>query len=217
MRFKLVPGLVAAGAISMICAVDAQAADVRGYEVRPGLPGIELMANAGERNDVKLVNKPDGSVSSPGGLTNAPMVGGHVVTVIDNGSTLTTGGDNPCRLLSPHRARCVSSNGWQRIDLFLQDGPDRVRMPSKNGYPTTDIYANGGGGNRYTLRGPSTFVQGAFTGDRVTYRPPGGGGVIVAGSPRVWLIDGASESVECHTDGSPRIFTDPLDTVSYCQ
>jgi hypothetical protein len=41
--------------------------------------------------------------------------------------------------------------------------------------------------------------------------------VIIGGSPRLWLFDGAKESVDCREAGDPRVFSDPLDEfASYC-
>lgn len=209
MRGRCLLGVAACAAGIALGATAAQAADVRGVEVRPGTPGLELTAAAGERNDVRVVQNLHPSTSSPGSL--------DTITVADRGATLTTGGDHPCRLLSAHKARCVSfAASWATVELSLGDGPDRVRMPSLSGYPATTIYSNGGDGNRFYVRGTNTWVWGAGTGDLVRFRPPGGGGVIAGGSPRLWLVDGAAESVECRTAGDPRIFADPLDTISYC-
>lgn len=214
MQGKRLLAVVAAGA-ALSGAVDARAADVRGVEVRPGVPGLEFTANAGEANDLTLVNKTSVSTASPG------AVGGHTIVVVDDGAPLTTGGTHPCVLLSVHKARCVAFDDtygafWATIEVQLYDGPDRVRMPSRIGYPFTTIYTNGGGGS-YTLRGPDTWVWGANTGDRVRFRPPGGGGVILGGSPRLWLVDGAQESLDCRTPGDPQIFADPLDDLGSCQ
>jgi hypothetical protein len=195
--------LAAVSALALMAgAVEAHAADVRGVEVRPGVPGLELSAAAGEANDVRLV----------------PGIRPRVMTVVDDGAPLSTGGDHPCQLLSAHKARCVSfGSAWTTLELSLQDGPDRVRMPARVSYPATTIYSNGGGGNSFYVRGPNTWVWGPSTGDLVRFRPPGGGGVIIGGSPRLWLVDGAMESVDCRSAGDPRIFADPLDQIApYC-
>lgn len=209
-RFGGALTLCVAGALA--AAGVAQGAIVSGDEVRPGVPALYFTAAAGEANDITIRAK-NAVSTGPNGVAFGP----HVITFADEGTTLTTGGEYPCQLLSPHKARCTSPNSeWPWMQLDLLDGPDRVRMRRSVGYPTTQIYSNGGG-NRFTLRGPRTFLSGAFDGDVVRFRPPGGGGVIIGGSPTLKLVDGASESVDCHSPGDPRIFSDPLDTISpYC-
>ncbi|MFL5781415.1 MAG: hypothetical protein ACJ760_08895 [Thermoleophilaceae bacterium] len=197
---------------ALFAATAAQGAIVEVGEIRPGVPALFFTANAGEPNDVAI--RPKGRISTS---TDDLGLSYHVITVVDEGSTLTTGGSYPCVLLSAHKARCTSfANGFSWIQFDLRDGPDRLSMPARVGYPTTLIYSDGGG-NRFTVRGPSTEVYGAFTGDVVRFKPPGGGGVITGGSPTLKLVDGAPEYVDCRPPGTPRVFSDPLDSFSsYC-
>ena len=209
-RFAVAMAVCVAGAL--FAATAAQGAIVDVGEIRPGVPALFFTANAGEPNDVAI--RPKTRVSTS---TDDLGISYKVITVVDEGSTLTTEGPYPCMLLSAHKARCTSfGNGFSWIQFDLRDGPDRLRMPARVRYPTTMIYSEGGG-NRFTLRGPSTDLYGALTGDVVRFKPPGGGGVVIGGSPTLKLVDGAAESVDCHSPGQPRIFSDPLDTVSpYC-
>jgi hypothetical protein len=199
--------------IAGIAASGAHAAYVRGFEVRPGLPAVAVTAEPGEANDLKLIARRS-DVGSP--LAEVPASAGKSVLIVeDSGAPLTTGGAMPCRLLSPHRARCEAKHFYE-LDVFLQDGPDRVRMPTPVVYPSTRIYAADAGvftPSRYTLRGYTEVSAG--TGERVRFLPPGGGAVIIGGSPKLWLADGASEYVECRSEGDPRIVSDPFDEFSW--
>lgn len=197
--------------VAGIAAPGAGAAYVRGFEVRPGVPAVAFTADPGEANDLKLIARRS-DVGSPAVPASA---GKSVLIVEDSGAPLTTGGEMPCRLLSPHRARCEAKHFYE-VDVFLQDGPDRVRMPTPVEYPSTKIYAADTGvftPNRYTLRGYTEVSAG--TGERVRFLPPGGGAVIVGGSPKLWLVDGAAEYVDCRSPGDPRVFSDPFDEFSY--
>ena len=194
-KFLLVAGALCAAAA--VGAVGARAADISGVELRPGVPGLQYTAGPGETNDLRVSG-----------------VNPRVIDVRDDGAVLTTAGTWPCRLLSAHKARCKSPvSSWARLTVYLKDGADRVRMRPSLSVADAEIYSDDGG-DRYLLRGSNTWLESAYTGDRVRFLPPGGGGVVVYGSPRLWLVDGATEYVDCRIAGTPRIFSDPLDQIS---
>lgn len=141
----------------------------------------------------------------------------------------------PCRIESPSHARCVIDDGyanvprtihpldseyWPAFDATHVDvGTGQDRVVSARGLIEHTVSIDGGdGGNRYTFLGNGGVN--ASDNDRVVFRGGKGGATIWGGGVTVEAVDGVKQSFSCwHRDPPPKLYFDPLDTVSngpYC-
>ncbi|HEU0131562.1 MAG TPA: hypothetical protein VFQ85_11300, partial [Mycobacteriales bacterium] len=201
MRGRRIVRIATAGALALaVCAPAADATSVNwgGYYAR-GV-SVQITSAATESNDLTIV-------ASEG--TGDP----RVIDVFDPVATLDDGGvgpaspgecdgsyyscEVPCRIVTPHHARCVIDDGFSNVDrtpyplgsgfspgfrlvsVDLRGGEDRVRVPRGTAKPVLDV-EGGDGGNTYTFAGADGHVE-ASSGDTVAYLPGSSGGVRIFG------------------------------------
>jgi hypothetical protein len=219
---------VAAIAAGLAAPAAAQGVTARyGIAPEPENAYVYVTAAQGERNDMRVV-------ASRGAQPT-------VITIIDRSATFEAGtpappGDCddhncsvPCRIVSPHKARCVIADGFttarpfnpalpdhsfSRVNIDLRGGgPDRLVVPARSVRLSFDVTSSGA--SRYRFAGPSDFAFIADTGDRATYLAGASGYIVVAGpNVTVRTIDGGSEGFGCIAGTNPKLRIDALDRVA---
>ena len=215
-----------------IAAPAAEAANVRWVTDRSGGLGLVVVqAAAGENNDL-LVRGADGPAGAP-----------TAIVIEDSGAPITTSGSAapgdcdtnsscnvPCRIETPNRARCVIDDGFttqrpvnpfakanhwfQRSEVYLEDGNDRVATPLDGVSQAMRVYSGLGDKSFDFVRG--SYIVWASSGDTIKFGPGASGGAEINGTGvSVEAVNGASNYAYCYGGFAPKLRFDLHDSVGY--
>lgn len=230
---RIVRIAMAAALALAACAPVAEAASVRWTTDRSPATGLVVVTAApGENNDLEIAAS-DGPPGSP-----------TVVTVTDRNATLTTIGTTPppgscdalqgcsipCRIESPHVARCVIDDGFTtrrainplerpsrdffRTQVFLADGDDRVTVPATSVWHRVVTHTDDGNNTYDFSRGAYTVWAGRN--DTVSLGIGASGGVeVLSTGVSVQAVNGSANYAYCYGGFRPTLRFDLHDSAGY--
>jgi hypothetical protein len=220
MRRRLVVLAAIGGTIGCGLAAPAAQAVTASIGIAPGERDgyVRVEAAPGEQNDMRIVALGEPST--------------RVVTIVDREATFTpaTGGV-PCRIVTPHKARCAIRDMfptedrfdpanpltpphglvWTQVDLE-GGGPDRLVIPPRSS--PASYMVDSGGNSRFRFTGPSNVALSMTEGDRANYLAGANGFINIGGAnATLRTINGAIDSIWCEPGTNPKLRAEPTDAV----